>query len=99
MQPPPGSKVGERIYFEGFEGTWTYTWCRNRLSLRVVSPGKEPLSQLNPKKKIFETIQPGFTTLESKEAAWVDPATKSVHKIRTQAGVCLAPNFVGASLS
>ena len=26
---------------------------------------KEPLSQLNPKKKIFETIQPGFTTLGS----------------------------------
>ena len=76
-----------------------------------------PLSQLNPKKKIFETIQPGtknwsitfvlishqinagFTTLESKEAAWIDPATKSVHRLRTKDGVCFAPNFVGASLS
>ncbi|KAI0712196.1 hypothetical protein C8Q76DRAFT_733767 [Earliella scabrosa] len=80
VQPPPGSKVGERIFFEGFED-----W--------------QPLSQLNPKKKIFETIQPGFTTLETREAAWVDPATKKVHKIRTKDGVCLAPNFVGASLS
>ncbi|KAF8526237.1 nucleic acid-binding protein [Hysterangium stoloniferum] len=61
-----------------------------------------PLEQLNPKKKIFETIQPGFITLESKEAAWVDPATKSVHRLRTHAGpdgVCTAPSFIGASLS
>lgn len=57
------------------------------------------MSQLNPKKKIFETIQPGFTTLDSREGAWIDPATKSVHKIRTKDGVCVAPNFVGASLS
>ncbi|KAH9936283.1 nucleic acid-binding protein [Fomitopsis serialis] len=58
-----------------------------------------PLSQLNPKKKIFETVQPGFITLESKEAAWVNPATKSVHRIRTKDGVCVAPTLVGASLS
>ncbi|EAU85907.1 hypothetical protein CC1G_02930 [Coprinopsis cinerea okayama7 len=58
-----------------------------------------PLSQLNPKKKIFEAIQPGFTTLETKEAAWVNPETGTVHKIRTKDGVCVAPTFVGASLS
>jgi len=58
-----------------------------------------PLSQLNPKKKIFETVQPGFVTLETKEAAWVNPVTKSVHKIRTKDGVCVAPTLVGASLS
>ncbi|TFK91134.1 nucleic acid-binding protein [Polyporus arcularius HHB13444] len=80
VQPPAGSKVGDRVYFEGFEDS-------------------QPLSQLNPKKKIFETIQPGFTTLETHEAAWVNPETKSVHKIRTQAGECVAPKFVGASLS
>lgn len=58
------------------------------------------LEQLPPKKKIFETIQPGFTTLDSREAAWVDPTDKSkVAKIRTEKGVCKAPNFVGASLS
>ncbi|KAI0632093.1 hypothetical protein C8Q77DRAFT_1123841 [Trametes polyzona] len=80
VQPPEGSKPGDRVYFEGFEDA-------------------QPLSQLNPKKKIFETIQPGFTTLENREAAWIDPATKSVHRIRTQNGVCVAPRFVGASLS
>ncbi|KAI1789594.1 nucleic acid-binding protein [Ganoderma leucocontextum] len=80
VQPPAGSKVGDQIYFDGFED-------------------KEPLSQLNPKKKIFETIQPGFTTLETREAAWVHPETKSIHKIRTKEGTCVAPNLVGASLS
>ncbi|KAI0354934.1 nucleic acid-binding protein [Trametes cingulata] len=80
VQPPEGSKPGERVYFEGFEDG-------------------QPLSQLNPKKKIFETIQPGFTTLDTREAAWVDPATKTVHRIRTKDGVCVAPRFVGASLS
>ncbi|KAL5486020.1 ARC1_1 [Sanghuangporus weigelae] len=82
VQPPPGSKPGDRVYFEGekFENA-------------------TPLSQLNPKKKIFETIQPAFTTLESKEAAWVDPVMKSVHKIRTANGVCIAPTLIGASLS
>ena len=58
------------------------------------------LEQLPPKKKIFETVQPGFTTLENREAAWVDPNDKSkVHRIRTERGVCKAPTFVGASLS
>jgi len=58
-----------------------------------------PLPQLNPKKKIFEAIQPGFITLDTKEAAWVNPMTKSVHRICTKDGVCVAPTFAGASLS
>lgn len=40
----------------------------------------------------------GFTTLESKEAAWVSPEGQT-HKIVTDKGVCAATNFVGASLS
>ncbi|KAI9512416.1 nucleic acid-binding protein [Russula earlei] len=82
IQPPPNSKPGDRVYFEGSE-----------------YEDKSPMSQLNPKKKIFETIQPGFTTLETREAAWVNPLTKSVHRIKTREGVCLAPTLVGASLS
>ncbi|CCM01871.1 uncharacterized protein FIBRA_03942 [Fibroporia radiculosa] len=82
IRPPPDSKPGDKVYFEGpdFEDA-------------------TPLSQLNPKKKIFETIQPGFTTLETKEAAWINPVTRSVHRIRTKNGVCAAPTLVGASLS
>jgi len=82
VNPPPGSKPGERIYFEGEK-----------------YESAPPLPQLNPKKKIFETVQPGFTTLDTLEAAWVDPATGSVHRIRTKDGVCKASKFVGASLS
>jgi len=82
IQPPPNSKPGDRIYFEGSEFA-----------------DATPIAQLNPKKKIFETIQPGFITLDSKEAAWVNPTTKSVHRIRTKEGVCVAPTLVGASLS
>ncbi|KAG1801063.1 hypothetical protein EV424DRAFT_1331944 [Suillus variegatus] len=82
IQPPPGCKPGDRVYFEGPD-----------------YENAQPLSQMNPKKKIFETIQPGFTTLDTKEAAWINPVTKSVHRIRTKDGICVAPNFVGASLS
>ncbi|QRW06577.1 tRNA-binding domain protein [Ceratobasidium sp. AG-Ba] len=82
VNPPEGSKPGDRVYFEG-----------ERFA------GLEPVSQLNPKKKIFETIQPGFTTLETRECAWVDPATKSVHRIVSEKGAVCAPSFVGASLS
>lgn len=60
------------------------------------------LEQMNPKKKVFETIQPGFTTLASKEAAWVDkssPDSPKTHVIRTTLGPCTVANFVGASLS
>ncbi|EGN98402.1 hypothetical protein SERLA73DRAFT_56560 [Serpula lacrymans var. lacrymans S7.3] len=82
IQPPPNSKPGERVFFEGSE-----------------YENATPISQLNPKKKIFETIQPGFITLDTKEAAWVNPATKSVHRIRTKDGICVAPTLIGASLS
>ncbi|WWC72900.1 methionine-tRNA ligase, beta subunit [Kwoniella pini CBS 10737] len=59
----------------------------------------KPEAQLNPKKKVFETIQPGFITLDTKEAAWIDPETKEVHKIRTKDGVLKTSTLIGASLS
>ncbi|SPC66076.1 related to Tyrosyl-tRNA synthetase [Ustilago sp. UG-2017b] len=69
--------------------------------------GREPEAVLNPKKKIFEAIQPGYTTTESKQCAWVgalpdaaDPeADKKSHLLRTNKGVLFSENFVGASLS
>ncbi|KAB5590690.1 tRNA-binding domain containing protein [Ceratobasidium theobromae] len=48
VNPPEGSKPGDRVFFEGERFT-----------------GAQPLSQLNPKKKIFETIQPGGCTMRS----------------------------------
>lgn len=52
LVPPPGSKAGDKVYFEGHEGT--------------------PDEQLNPKKKVFESIQPDFTTRDDFVAVWKD---------------------------
>ncbi|KAF9516509.1 hypothetical protein BS47DRAFT_1340863 [Hydnum rufescens UP504] len=82
VEPPPGSKPGERVFFEGEK-------YQDAL----------PLPQLNPKKKIWEAIQPSFTTLQNRDAAWVDAATGSVHRIITKDGVCAPRSLVGASLS
>lgn len=60
---------------------------------------KQALELLNPKKKIFETVQPGFTTLENRDAVWIDEKTGSTHRIVTAKGVCAPKSFVGASLS
>ena len=105
VKPPENSKIGDKVYFEGsdYESETLlriplYVTIQSRNTL-LFTPDATPLSQLNPKKKLFETIQPGFTTLDTHEAAWINPVTKSVHKIRTKDGVCVAPTFVGASLS
>ncbi|KAJ9479376.1 tRNA-aminoacylation cofactor ARC1 [Pseudozyma hubeiensis] len=68
--------------------------------------GREPEAVLNPKKKIFETIQPGYTVTDKGECAWVgalpdaaDPeADKKPRLLKTEKGV-LSSGFVGASLS
>lgn len=115
IQPPADSKPGDRVYFEGeeFESQSFFACLKRHVQTTLLDA--VPLPQLNPKKKIFETVQPGiyfnsfdtllltlkigFITLESREAAWVNPVTNSVHKIRTKNGVCVAPTFIGASLS
>ncbi|PWN34400.1 nucleic acid-binding protein [Meira miltonrushii] len=68
--------------------------------------GLEPETQLNPKKKIFETIQPNYTTTEGFECAWVgagpqdqESGEKTNRLIRTAKGVITAPGFAGAQLS
>lgn len=46
-----------------------------------------------------QKTEPGFTTLSTLEAAWVDKETGEVAKIRTADGYCRVAKFVGASLS
>ena len=46
VQPPESAEAGDKVYFEG----WGY------------GEGKGPEKQLNPKKKQWEAIQPGFYT-------------------------------------
>lgn len=48
VTPPEGSEAGDLVFFEG----WTY------------GEGKGPEKQLNPKKKVWESVQPGFFTSE-----------------------------------
>jgi len=42
LTPPSGSKIGERVFVEGYPG--------------------EADDELNPKKKVWETVQPDFGT-------------------------------------
>ncbi|CAD6909799.1 unnamed protein product [Tilletia controversa] len=87
IAPPEGSKPGDRIWVEGYEGM-------------------EPEAQLNPKKKVFEAIQPGYCTNQNREAGWVGTGPsdgpdgpKTVRLLRTDKGICMAPNFTEATLS
>ena len=57
VEPPKGSKAGDKVFFEGFGD-------------------EEPMKQLNPKKKIWETLQPHFTTNENLEVVFKDGEEK-----------------------
>lgn len=65
--------------------------------------GREPLEVLNPKKKIFEAIQPNYCTNANKEAAWNGPLpgeTEPAQRLlRTARGVVVSDRFAGATLS
>ncbi|KAF8242747.1 nucleic acid-binding protein [Wilcoxina mikolae CBS 423.85] len=93
IAPPEGAEAGEKVFFEGYQGT--------------------PEAQLNPKKKIFEQIQPGFKTTEDQtvafdraQAGWIGDAEKgkalgdAVARLVTEkGGVCKAPTLKGAVIS
>ena len=58
VTPPAEAKVGERVFFEGWDG--------------------EPEGVLNPKKKVWETLQPGFTTTEDMEVGFEKGVVESL---------------------
>ena len=66
--------------------------------------GMEPLEQMNPKKKVFEAIQPNYQTTDAKECVWFGPLPngpadeKAPRRLCTSRGICTAP-FAGATLS
>ncbi|KAJ3287434.1 Tyrosine--tRNA ligase, cytoplasmic [Rhizoclosmatium sp. JEL0117] len=72
LEPPAGSVAGDRVFFEGHEGT--------------------PEAQLNPKKKVWETVQSDFKTREDRVAVW-----GSV-EFRTSKGLIKATSLVGANI-
>ncbi|KZO91305.1 nucleic acid-binding protein, partial [Calocera viscosa TUFC12733] len=53
----------------------------------------QSLPELNPKKNIFETVQPRFTTLDTLEEAWMDPAMDSANRTRTKDGCARRPSL------
>jgi aminoacyl tRNA synthase complex-interacting multifunctional protein 1 len=61
LEPPPNSKPGDRVYFEGaeFESELPCIFEYFRAIDDKKNSDATPVPQLNPKKKVFETIQPG----------------------------------------
>lgn len=66
----------------------------------------EPEPVLNPKKKIWETFQPGFTTTDKLEVAFdvsavpqmVEKGATGVGKLMTKAGVCTVSSLTNATV-
>lgn len=69
VEPPTGSKAGDKVFFEGFGD-------------------EEPAKQLNPKKKIWEQLQPHFSTNEQLEVVFKDDEDeeKKVRKLTNAKG-------------
>lgn len=68
VEPPAGSKAGDKVFFEGY--------------------GDEaPMKQLNPKKKIWEQLQPHFTTNEQLEVVFKDEDNeRPIRKLTNEKG-------------
>ncbi len=89
VAPPEGSEGGARVYFEG----WEY------------GEGKGPEKVLNPKKKQWESVQPGLYTSEDLtvvfDAARVQGIEGGAGKLVVEGveGKCKVPSLKGARLS
>ncbi|PVU94617.1 hypothetical protein BB561_002406 [Smittium simulii] len=58
---------------------------------------QEPEPLLNPKKKIWETIQPGFITSNDLEAGWTD-ASNEFHKLLVNGNACKSKSIAKGSM-
>lgn len=89
VAPPDGSEGGAKVYFEG----WEY------------GEGKGPEKVLNPKKKQWESIQPGLYTSEDLavvfDAARVQGVEGGTGQLVVEGveGKCRVPSLKGARLS
>ncbi|KAG7887477.1 hypothetical protein KL936_004174 [Ogataea polymorpha] len=78
INPPEGSKAGDKVFFEGFDGT--------------------PEKQLNPKKKIFEQVQPNFSTNDKLEVIYKQEGKPDARLVTKDGKVCKAASLVGATV-
>lgn len=90
VSPPEGSEGGERVFFEG----WEY------------GEGKGPEKVLNPKKKQWETVQPGLYTSEELTVVFdagrvegMDGGAKGELVVEGGKGKCTVKSLKGARLS
>lgn len=68
VNPPAGSKPGDKIFFEGYNAT--------------------PEKQLNPKKKVWETVQPGFSTTENFEVTYTAEGKEPAKLVNEKGELC-----------
>lgn len=78
VNPPAGSKAGDKLFFEGFNGT--------------------PEKQLNPKKKIWEAIQPGFSTNDKFEVTYTAEGKEPVRLVNAKGELCKNSTLVKADV-
>ncbi|KAG7843858.1 hypothetical protein KL941_004340 [Ogataea angusta] len=78
INPPEGAKAGDKVFFEGFDGT--------------------PEKQLNPKKKIFEQVQPNFSTNDKLEVIYKQEGKPDARLVTKDGKVCKAASLVGATV-
>ncbi|KAF5119245.1 hypothetical protein DV454_000068 [Geotrichum candidum] len=79
VNPPAGSKPGDKIFFEGFDLT--------------------PEAVLNPKKKIWEQIQPGFTTTEDLDVIYRKEGDEDRKLVNKKGEHCKVNSLVGAAVN
>ncbi|GMM32204.1 Arc1 protein [Martiniozyma asiatica (nom. inval.)] len=76
VNPPEGAEAGDKVYFEGYNGT--------------------PEKQLNPKKKIWEQVQPKFTSLDDFTVVYKDEDGDK--KLITEKGICKCSTIANADI-
>lgn len=78
VNPPAGSKAGDKIFFEGYNAT--------------------PEKQLNPKKKIWEAVQPGFSTTENFEVTYTEEGKAPAKLVNEKGELCKNSTIVKADV-
>lgn len=78
VNPPAGSKPGDKIFFEGYNS--------------------EPEKQLNPKKKVWEAVQPGFSTTENFEVTYTAEGKAPAKLMNAKGELCKNSTLVKAEV-
>lgn len=78
VNPPEGSKPGDKIFFEGFDGT--------------------PEKVLNPKKKIWEAVQPHWTTTEDFTVVYKQEGKPDSRLVNKKGELCKCSTIVNAEV-